>query len=100
VHKPNYFKKDAPIEEIVNYIKSQGFIPIRISNSPGYEYIVHTHPETKILVGLKGYMKVQVETVYYTLKPGDLLIIEGNKVHNAKVGDEGCVFYWAEKLKT
>jgi len=79
-------------------IKRRGFDPILINDPPAYRYPPHEHPETKLLVFLKGAMQVTVEEESFQCGPGDELIIPGNQTHSALTGSEGCSFYWSEKL--
>lgn len=96
------FKKDKfknfPIELIEKEIRCRGFDPILIKNEPDYTYSKHSHEETKLLVFIKGSMDVLVDNKEYSCNPGDMLIINGNVEHSAKVGHNGCTFYWSEKI--
>lgn len=83
---------------IVEEVRKEGFDPIYINDPPGHLYPLHSHPETKLLVFLRGEMKVKVKDEIYECRPGDKLIIPGNTEHPAKVGPEGCAFLWSEKL--
>ncbi|MDE2026532.1 MAG: AraC family ligand binding domain-containing protein [Patescibacteria group bacterium] len=76
----------------------EGFDPISITNFPGYEYSLHKHPETKLLVFLKGSMDVTTQNKTYHCIVGDKLIIPSNTLHRAVVGKDGCTFFWSEKL--
>ena len=89
--------KDIPEQEIRSEIILLGFMPLKITNTSGYEYRPHQHPETKMLVFLEGSMKVKVRDSTYECSKDDMLIIPGNTPHAAEVGQEGCVFFWSEK---
>lgn len=96
-----YFKnfyKNLGESEVKKKIKEEGFEPVKIVNSPGDIYSQHSHPETKLLAILKGSMVVKVEEQTYMLKSGDKLVIPSEMTHSAVVGEEGCTFFWAEKL--
>ncbi len=91
-----YDKMDK--EAIAQEVRKEGFDPIYIDDPPGHFYPQHSHPETKLPVFLKGTMEVKVKDEKYNCSPGDKLIIPGNTEHSAKVGPEGCAFFWSEKL--
>lgn len=93
-----FIEKKLPQEEIIQMIKKEGFNPLLISDSPGYVYPKHKHPETKLLVCINGSMKIVVDNEIFNFEPGDKLIIPGNTYHSAKVGENGCDFFWSEKL--
>ena len=92
------FYQDKSDQEILAEIKKEGFDPLKITNEPGYIYSAHKHPETKVLAFLKGSMKVTVNQRTYLCRPFDKLIVPGDTVHQALVGDKGCTFFWAEKV--
>jgi len=79
-------------------IRTEGFQPIKISNSPGYEYVPHQHPGIKILAILKGEMSIFLNGTIVTASKGDRVVIAGNDVHAATIGPKGCEFFWAEKV--
>lgn len=81
-------------EEIRVLLKKEGFNPVKVSNSPGYEYVPHQHPETKILVILKGHMTVLLNGTMVDAKKNDRIVIAGNDIHTATVGAKGCEFFW------
>ena len=85
-------------EKIASSIRQDGFNPVSISDPAGYVYPPHRHPETKLLVFLKGSMKVYVQGREFNCSAGDRLMIPGNMEHSAVVGPEGCNFFWSEKL--
>lgn len=78
--------------------RREGFRPILITNEPGFVYEKHKHPETKLLIFLKGGMCVTVAGEHYQCSPGDKLIVPGNTVHSAKIDPDGCTFFWSEKI--
>ncbi|HLB60687.1 MAG TPA: AraC family ligand binding domain-containing protein [Patescibacteria group bacterium] len=84
-------------QEIKMRIRKQGFNPVRIHNTPGYEYNPHQHPEMKLIAIVAGSMKVQSAGKTYECTPGDQIIIAGNELHHAIVGKAGCTFFWSEK---
>lgn len=90
--------KNKTEQEIQTEIFEMGFSPIKFLNAPNYKYPKHRHIESKLLAFLKGKMHVQVNGELFECEPGDLLIIPGEHVHSAKVGDSGCDFFWSEKL--
>lgn len=92
------FYKDQTKEEIIVSIKAEGFHPFTISNSPGYTYDPHVHPETKVLAFLEGSMTVVVDGKEYCCKPFDKLVIPGLVPHSAIIGEQGCMFLWAERI--
>jgi len=95
--KRGYYSKMTK-SEIRQSIKNEGFDPLIINNSPGYTYSKHHHLETKILAFLDGSIEVTVNNDTFNCKKGDKLIIPGNTEHSAVVGEEGCLFFWAEKI--
>lgn len=97
MYQPDFYKT-IDRERIAEEIEKEGFEPVCISDPPGQLYAPHRHPETKLLAFLEGTMEVQVKDQKFQCKPGDKLIIPGNVEHSARVGPEGCVFFWSEKL--
>lgn len=97
MYSHNHYK-NLTEEEIKNQIELEGFNPIKFTDNPGYIYQPHSHPETKLLAFLNGSMRVTVDNDVYECKAGDKLIIRGEVMHSAKVGSEGCTFFWSEKL--
>lgn len=96
-----YFKKfyhTLKEDEILASVRTEGFNPIKIVDDPGYEYRPHTHPETKLLVFLRGSMLVRILGEEYICGPGDKVIIPGDVEHSATVGEHGCEFLWSEKM--
>jgi quercetin dioxygenase-like cupin family protein len=89
--------KNVSEVDVKNLIISNSFLPVKITNTSGYTYEPHQHPETKLLVILQGSMKVSVEGNDYDCEAGDQIIIPGDTIHSAVVGDNGCVFFWSEK---
>ncbi|QQS44475.1 AraC family ligand binding domain-containing protein [Candidatus Roizmanbacteria bacterium] len=96
MHSPLFYKNLSD-EEIEHHIKKEGFVPLRISNAPGYVYSPHEHPETKLIAVLQGELQVVVQNQKYLCKKYDKIVIPGNITHSAVVGKEGCTFFWAEK---
>src|SRR5262245_17197126 len=84
--------------EMEKRIRAEGFDPLLIHDQPGYFYSPHEHPETKLLAFVDGSMEVWVKSQHFLCKSGDKLIIPGNTKHSAKVGADGCLFYWSEKI--
>ena len=85
-------------KEIAEYIRAEGFDPVRIVDPAGYVYPEHDHPATKLLAILAGEISVTVEGATYRCGPGDRIAIPGNVRHSAVVGPTGCAFFWSEKL--
>lgn len=85
-------------EKIAQEIRMDGFEPIKYIDKPGFIYEAHQHPEAKLLVFLQGTMQVKVGNKLLRCKKGDKLIISGNTIHSATVGDSGCTFFWSEKM--
>jgi len=85
-------------KEIRASIEDEGFHPIPITNTSGYEYHPHQHAETKLLAFLDGVMHVTTGDEKFTCTEGDRVIIASNPIHAAEVGEEGCHFFWAEKF--
>ena len=96
VHEKQKFK-NIPEEQIKSQIQTMGFIPLKITNTVNYEYRPHQHPSAKLLVILRGSMKVRVRDKYFDCDETDLLIIPGDTPHSAVVGEKGCVFFWSER---
>jgi len=90
--------KNLSRAEIEKQIVREGFDPVLIHDHPGFYYSPHEHPETKLLVFLDGSMEVSVGEMSFECQPGDKLIIPGNTTHSARVGPQGCLFYWSEKI--
>lgn len=76
----------------------QGFQVSLINDKAGFVYKPHTHPETKYLVFLSGSMDVTVNNQVFKCSQGDKLIVPGNTKHSAIVGQDGCSFFWSEKV--
>ena len=92
------FFANTPREKIKHAMQEEGFSPLTITDNPGFVYHPHQHAQTKYLVCLEGSMKVTVNSKTYDFEPGDKLIIPGNTKHSALVGENGCVFFWSEKV--
>ena len=90
--------KNATQNEIIAAMRKNGFSPRLIYDKPNFVYEPHHHPETKYLVCLEGSMNVAVAGKEYNFEPGDKLVISGNTLHSAIVGEKGCVFLWSEKI--
>lgn len=97
MYKPKHYKHPIDEQAVRTDIYKQGFVPQRIVNAANYIYSPHSHPETKLIVALRGQMKVLVEDQKLLLRPGDQLIIPGFAIHSALVGPSGCTFFWSEK---
>ncbi len=82
---------------IMEALEEERFSPIKITNGSGYRYHEHSHPEEKLMVILEGEMDVITKEKTYSCKPGDKLILPGNLVHAAIVGEDGCTFFWAQR---
>jgi quercetin dioxygenase-like cupin family protein len=98
MYSKNFYPIGTSRNKIENDIKKEGFTPHLITNSPGYRYEPHQHPQTKLLLCVKGSMSITVDLERYSFEPGDKLIIPGNTPHSALVGPHGCTFYWSEKI--
>ncbi len=85
-------------EQIKQAIEEEGFHPIVITDTAGFVYHLHKHPETKVLAFLTGSMEVITEGKTYHCIAGDKLIISGNTLHEGVVGKDGCSFFWSEKI--
>lgn len=92
------FYKNFSEDEIKNKIVSEGFEPIYISNTAGFLYPQHSHPQTKLLAILKGSMTITVEDESFECVVGDKIVIPGNMGHLSIVGIDGCAYFWAESL--
>lgn len=79
-------------------VKKEGFVPMKFADHPGFVYTPHQHPETKLLAFLNGTMDVIVNNTSFECKKGDKLIIPGNIIHSATVGNDGCTYFWSEKM--
>lgn len=84
--------------KIASEIRKKGFSPMLFTNGPGDVYPQHSHPETKLLVFLSGSIEVTVNNKSFHCEAGDKLIIAGDAPHDAVVGQNGCTFYWSEKI--
>lgn len=94
----SHFPDSTSRKAIVKAIKDAGFNPKLITDPPNCIYTTHTHPETKLFVGIKNSMKITVGSNEYLLEPGDQLVVTGNVPHSGVVGRDGCIYYWSEKL--
>lgn len=92
------FYKNLTEKQMKEKIREEGFDPIKLSNAPGFVYLEHKHPETKLLAFLSGSIKVTVQNKTFICKSGDKIIVPGNTIHSAIVGENGCEFFWSEKL--
>lgn len=92
------FFKDVSREKIKKAMQANSFSPKLITDKPNYIYKPHQHPETKYLACLEGSMKVTVNGKTHDFQPGDKLLIPGNTTHSAVVSNQGCTFFWSEKL--
>jgi quercetin dioxygenase-like cupin family protein len=94
------FSDLSDLSKIIDLIKKSGFDPKKINDAPSLIYKTHIHPETKLLVGISGEMKVKVGDSIYKLEAGDELVIPGNTEHSGEVGSKGCTYFWSEKFLT
>ena len=94
----NFFPKGTSEDVIKKSIIDEGYNPQLVEDEPNFVYETHVHPETKLIVCLKGLMTVKVKEVEYKFEPGDKLKITGNTPHSGVVGPKGCTYFWAEKL--
>lgn len=94
---PNFYQ-GLDKEKIADRVREEGFDPLFISDAPGTLYQPHTHPQTKLLAIVSGGMEVTVAGETYECQPGDKLLIPGHMEHSAKVGPDGCDFFWSEKM--
>lgn len=97
VYKAKFYKT-IDKDRIADDARKNGFNPVLITDKPGFIYKEHKHPETKLLIFLKGGMCVTVSGKHFHCRPGDKLIVPANTEHSAKVDPEGCTFFWAEKI--
>jgi len=99
--KAIYYPKKYKVidrKKITKDLKREGFSPLLITEPKGHVYTAHSHPETKILVFLKGGMEITAGGKKYTCRKGDKLVIPGNVVHEATMFDEGCIYFWSERI--
>lgn len=92
------FSNKTPRKQIIKAMEEEGFKPKLITDSPNFVYETHLHKETKLIVCLKGSMKVTVKKKTYDFEPGDKLKISGNTLHRGVVGNKGCIYFWSEKV--
>jgi mannose-6-phosphate isomerase-like protein (cupin superfamily) len=97
IYQPGFYGNLKPLE-IRERILVEGFDPVQINDPPAYIYPPHHHPETKLLAFLSGGMDVLVANQTYHCGIGDRLLIPGNVEHSAHVTENGCVYFWSEKL--
>jgi quercetin dioxygenase-like cupin family protein len=97
MYQPGFYKT-MDRQMITGDVRREGFDPIYISDPPGHVYPPHHHAETKLLVFLRGSMKVRVAGEEFNCQIGDKLVIPGNVQHAAWVGPEGCDFFWSERM--
>lgn len=97
MYSPQFYKNFSK-KQIAETIIEEGFDPFEIFDEPGFVYSEHKHPETKILAFIEGSMDIKFGGRTYHCTPGDKVIIPGNTLHAAKVGKDGCRFFWSEKL--
>ncbi|MCA9385588.1 hypothetical protein KC717_02985 [Candidatus Dojkabacteria bacterium] len=97
VYTKGYYAGKAE-EEVFHAMEIEGFTPLKIRNNAGYIYYQHEHKETKLLAFLGGSMEITIESEVYKCSKGDRIYIPGTILHEAVVGTDGCVFFWAEKV--
>jgi mannose-6-phosphate isomerase-like protein (cupin superfamily) len=83
---------------VLDQLRRDGWDPIPIADPPGYVYPPHSHVETKLLAILRGSMEVRITGEVHRCLPGDQVVIPGGVEHAARVGPDGCTFYWSEQL--
>ncbi|KKR46953.1 MAG: hypothetical protein UU22_C0011G0007 [Parcubacteria group bacterium GW2011_GWA2_40_8] len=92
------FYRTMDKDQIFAEIKKEGFSPMYFSVPAGFEYPTHSHETRKLLVFLDGTMTVKVGDETFHCGPRDRILIPGNIHHSAIVGNNGCNFFWSEKI--
>ena len=90
---------DLDPQAVLEGLRREGWDPIPIADPPGYAYPLHSHAATKLLAILSGSMEVTVAGETYQCLPGDQVVIPGGVEHAARVGPDGCRFFWSEQLR-
>ncbi|MCS7165613.1 MAG: cupin domain-containing protein [Candidatus Calescibacterium sp.] len=88
-------------EEAFNKLREMGYKDLYIwEDSPGTSYNWHTHPNNEIRYILKGTILIKVkennQIKEYLLKPGELLEVKQNTLHNAYT-EEGVRYICGSK---
>ncbi|MCB0648588.1 MAG: SMP-30/gluconolactonase/LRE family protein [Saprospiraceae bacterium] len=72
-----------------------------ISMAPGSEFPHHIHPEEQMMFALRGECEEILLDGTQTMNPQSVVVIPGNMVHGAKMGEVGCdaldIFWPARK---
>jgi gentisate 1,2-dioxygenase len=98
IHQPRAFDgldRLATLEQL----RADGWEPAVFSDPPGFVYPAHRHPQAKLLAFLAGGMEVTAGGRTYRCAAGDKLVIPGSVEHAARVGPDGCTFYWSEQMR-
>ena len=66
---------------LLETVEYKSDLPFTISFSNVAEEYFHYHNEMEMLFALKGTTKCQIHNVLYTLKEGDLLIVDTTDMH-------------------
>jgi mannose-6-phosphate isomerase-like protein (cupin superfamily) len=78
---------------------ADGWAPALIEDPPRHVYPPHRHPEAKLLAFLTGEMEVTAGEQTFRCAPGDQLVIPGDVEHAARVGPQGCTYFWSEQRR-
>lgn len=72
----------------------EGFSTIHeYDDSPNEEFPEHDHPEDHLLVVAKGSIFIQMDGKTSLLKEDDRMFFPAQKLHSAKIGPEGCLYF-------
>lgn len=79
-------------------LKSQGYHCTMYTFSPGTDFPDHTHPISKKDSIISGRFEFTMYGETVVLKPGEMVVVPKDTVHNARVvGNEKVVFFDATK---
>ena len=100
--QPRYDRRmfaGAGVDAIRESIERDGWSPIVIDDRPRAVYPEHAHEAAKLLVFLRGSMEVETGDQRYNCTPGDRPVISGSMRHAARVGQDGCTFFWSAQVR-
>lgn len=96
IFQPGYYRV-IDEEKIERDFRTMGCLPIDLTDSPNFTYHTHTHPTDKIIVVLEGEQDIRVVDKSFHMRPGDRIAVPAREPHSAKIGPQGCRFFWSVK---
>ena len=92
---PAYYR-DLTEDEIASQISCEGTRATRVVEPPGSIYDRHKNLNDIVLAFLRGSARITIGERCFDCRPGDRLIIKGDVMHSAIIGNEGCTYFMTQ----